>query len=600
MIQQLIARFGGTPALILKLVFLGLVNAMMIWAIPTMISNESFVLLAVSVTATIALDFLMMTRRFIPAKYVVIGAIFLTAFQIIPIIYNISIAFTNYSTGNIGTQQEAIEAIVRDSVQESPNSTSYDLVPALDTTGNLVFILTPQIVEATAVDEGTDPITGDPATDEFGGDTVTADPATEEFGGDTATSDPATEEFGGDTVDASPDASALTSGTDDLNVAAVTPAGDLPPTYVGTSEGIDEVPPADVQRDEFDTVTSVTGFTPVPDSQLPSMDAEIADVAVPGPNGGVIKAQGYSTALELEPTLVYDPASDTFTSLDTGATYVNNGKGNYASPGDAEDYLLPGWRETVGFKNFASVFTDEQIRDPFFIVFVWTFVYAVLSVLLTFMVGLGLAIVLNKPRMRGQRIYRALLVLPYAVPAFLSLLVWAGLLNDDFGALNEVTGWDIPWLFDPFWAKVSVILVNVWLGFPYMFLVSTGALQAIPSELQEAARVDGARSFQVWRLVNMPLLLVALTPLLIASFAFNFNNFNGIFLLTGGGPAMDGSEVAGATDILISYTYKIAFAAGEGNDYGLASAISIYIFLIVGTISAVSFSRSKALREERA
>jgi arabinogalactan oligomer/maltooligosaccharide transport system permease protein len=132
-----------------------------------------------------------------------------------------------------------------------------------------------------------------------------------------------------------------------------------------------------------------------------------------------------------------------------------------------------------------------------------------------------------------------------------------------------------------------------------MFLVSTGALQAIPAELQEAARVDGARNFQVFRLVNLPLLLVALTPLLIASFAFNFNNFNNIYLLTGGGPTMEGSEVAGATDILISYTYKIAFAAGEGNDYGLAAAISILIFMIVGTISAISFSRSKAMREER-
>jgi len=600
-IQRLIARFGGTPALILKMVFLGLVNAMMIWAIPTMIANESWVLMAVSVTATLALDFLMLSRRFIPAKYVVIGAIFLTAFQIIPIIYNVSIAFTNYSTGNIGTQDEAIEAIVRDSVEESPNSASYDLVPALNATGDLVFILTPQVVEGPAVDQGTDEVATDPNTEEFGGDAASQDAAaTEEFGGDAASQDAAaTEEFGGDTVEASPDASALTSGTEDLNVPAVSPSGDLPPTYIGTNQGIDEVLPADVQRDEFGTVISVTGFTNVPDADLPSMDAEIAAMTVPGPNGGVIKAQGYSTALELQPTLVYDPATDTFTSLGTGVTYVNNGQGNYANATNAEDYLLPGWRETVGFKNFTSVFTDEQIRDPFFIVFVWTFTYAVLSVLLTFIVGLGLAIVLNKPRMRGQRVYRALLVLPYAVPAFLSILVWAGLLNDDFGALNQITGWDIPWLFDPFWAKVSVILVNVWLGFPYMFLVSTGALQAIPSELQEAARVDGARSFQVWRLVNMPLLLVALTPLLIASFAFNFNNFNGIYLLTGGGPAIDGSEVAGATDILISYTYKIAFAAGEGNDYGLASAISIYIFLIVGTISAISFSRSKAMREER-
>ena len=146
--------------------------------------------------------------------------------------------------------------------------------------------------------------------------------------------------------------------------------------------------------------------------------------------------------------------------------YVDNGEGSFANPDNPEDYLVPGWREFVGLDNFASVFTDEQIRDPFISVFVWTFVYAVLSVLLTFVLGLGLAITLNKPGMKGQRVYRSILIVPYAVPAFLSILVWAGLLNDDFGAINVTFGLDIPWLFDPFWAKVSVLLVNLWLGFP--------------------------------------------------------------------------------------------------------------------------------------
>lgn len=555
----------------MKLLFLAVVNALTIWALPTMISNQSWLLLAFMVVATVALDALFLGSRFIPAKYVIIGAIFLTAFQIIPIIFNVSIAFTNYSTGNIGSKPDAIATIVRDSASESENSTSYDMIPAVNSGGELVLILTPQVL--------LDETQSAAATD-----TEAADPNTTEFGGD----------------EASPSASAdLTSGTDDLNVPTDAEAANLPPTYIGTSIGLDEVPISDVQRDDFGTVVSVTGYANVPDSELPAIDEQLAGFETPGPEGGVITPQGYSTAVELTPTLIYDPGADTFTSVETGVVYVDDGSGNFANPANAEDDLVPGWRETVGFSNFASVFTDEQIRDPFISVFIWTFVYAILSVLITFAVGLGLAVVLNKERMRGQRVYRALLVLPYAVPAFLSLLVWAGILNDDFGALNSVTGWSVPWLFDPFWARVSVILVNVWLGFPYMFLVSTGALQAIPSELQEAARVDGARSSQVWRLVNMPLLLIALAPLLIASFAFNFNNFNGIFLLTGGGPAMDNSEVAGATDILISYTYKIAFSAGEGNDYGLASAISIYIFLIVGTISAISFSRSRALREDR-
>jgi arabinogalactan oligomer/maltooligosaccharide transport system permease protein len=185
--------------------------------------------------------------------------------------------------------------------------------------------------------------------------------------------------------------------------------------------------------------------------------------------------------------------------------------------------------------------------------------------------GLGLALTLNK-KMRGQRIYRSLLVIPYAMPAFLSVLIWGGLLNDDYGLINRLFNSHIPWLFDPFWAKVSVLMVNLWLGFPYMFLVTTGALQSIPAEL-----------------------MVSVSPLLIASFAYNFNNFGSIYLLTGGGPAMNGSDVAGSTDILISYTYKLAFAVGKGENYGIASTVSIFIFVIVASISAISFRRTRAL-----
>jgi arabinogalactan oligomer/maltooligosaccharide transport system permease protein len=347
-------------------------------------------------------------------------------------------------------------------------------------------------------------------------------------------------------------------------------------------------------------VVGVTGYTPVPEADLPDLDAQLADIKVPGPTGGYIVAQGLNMAVELTPVVTYDAAKDQFTNVDTGVVYSDNGEGSFVDPNNPDDELLPGWKTGIGWENFTRIINDPDVRGPFFFVFIWTFIYAFLTVLLTFFLGLGLAMTLNRPGMKGQRVYRSLLIIPYAVPAFLSVLVWAGLLNDDFGAINSMFHISIPWLFDPTWAKVSCLLVNLWLGLPYMFLISTGALQAIPSELQEAAKVDGAKNWQVFKLVNLPLLLIALTPLLVASFAFNFNNFNNIWLLTGGGPAMDGSNVAGATDILISYTYKIAFSAGKGNDFGLASAISIIIFLIVGTISAISFARSKALKEDRA
>jgi ABC-type sugar transport system permease subunit len=237
------------------------------------------------------------------------------------------------------------------------------------------------------------------------------------------------------------------------------------------------------------------------------------------------------------------------------------------------------------------------VRQPFVRVLVWTIVFAVSTVLISFAVGLFLAIALDKKGMRFQRIYRALIVIPWAIPGFLSLLVWQGLLNDQFGVVNRIFHINVPWLFDANWAKVSCILVSAWLTVPYFFLVSMGALQSIPEELTEAGRVDGGGPFQLFRRVTLPLLLIAVAPLLIASFAFNFNNFNNIYLLTKGGPPQANSSVAGSTDILISYTYKIAIATGKGNDYGLACAVSIIIFVIVAVISGISFSRTRVLED---
>src|SRR5262249_3711332 len=136
----------------------------------------------------------------------------------------------------------------------------------------------------------------------------------------------------------------------------------------------------------------------------------------------------------------------------------------------------------------------------------------------------------------------------------------------------------------------------VWLTYPYMFLVSTGALQAIPADLTEAASVDGARPFHAFRTITFPLLMVALAPLLISSFAFNFNNFGAIYLTSEGAPFPPENPQAGATDLLITYTYRIAFG-GQGAQYGLAAAISIFIFLIVAVVSIIGFRKSQVLEE---
>ena len=139
------------------------------------------------------------------------------------------------------------------------------------------------------------------------------------------------------------------------------------------------------------------------------------------------------------------------------------------------------------------------------------------------------------------------------------LLLWRDMFNTDFGLINKLFGLNIDWFGNPWAARAAVLIVQLWMGYPYMFLVCTGALQAIPADLTEAAGVDGAKPFYAFRTITFPLLLVAVAPLLIATFAFNFNNFGAIFLVSGGGPFPADNPTVGATDLLISYTYRLAF-----------------------------------------
>jgi arabinogalactan oligomer/maltooligosaccharide transport system permease protein len=363
-------------------------------------------------------------------------------------------------------------------------------------------------------------------------------------------------------------------------------------TFVGTRESLKPLAKDDVTAGA-DGITGATGYTLVKGNELFTLDRQLSSYTIPTSGSAAIRPEGLDSAVELQPSLRFDKQGDRFVRIADGVVFKDNHKGSYIAASGEE--LEPGWKANVGFDNFSRIIHSPLIRKPFLRVFVWTFVFAALAVLLSFAMGLFLAVALDKQGMRFQKMYRSLLIMPYAIPGFLSLLVWQGLLNDDFGVVNRVFHTNIPWLFDGTWAKVSVIMVSIWLTFPYFFLVSMGALQSIPSELREAARVDGGGAWQVFRKVTLPLLLIVVGPLIIASFAFNFNNFGNIYLLTGGGPATNDQTTAGATDILISYTYKLAFASGKGQDYGLAAAIALIIFFIVASISAFTFWKSKAL-----
>ncbi len=238
----------------------------------------------------------------------------------------------------------------------------------------------------------------------------------------------------------------------------------------------------------------------------------------------------------------------------------------------------------VGLRNFITILSGDEVRE-FARVLAWTLVWAGGSVVLSIGMGLFLAMGLNKPEIRFRNLYRTLFIVPWAIPAFISVLMWQGLLNSNEGAINVLTGLNIRWLDDPFWAKISVLVVNVWLGFPFMMTVCLGALQSIPKELYESASVDGAPATKQFFNITLPMIRSAMLPVLISSFAFNFNQFTAIYLLTKGGPAVKGSA-AGATDILITYSYKLAFGLYQ---YGMACAYAIIIFLIVASLSGVNF-----------
>jgi arabinogalactan oligomer/maltooligosaccharide transport system permease protein len=505
-------RPSFTAGWILKILFLGAINSLAIYGVTQMWSQRWWPGIVIVVILTFVLDWAYLSKRAIPAKYLVPGTIFAVLFQIIPILYTGYIGFTNFSTSNRLTEAQAIDQITS-RVSNVPGSLQYSLqvVAADEGAGELAFFLT------------------------------------------------------------DPDGNHFLGTADELR-----PVADAPVDEAGKLTG-----PVDGY--------SALNLRDVADRQDEIVDFEVvADV-------GVIRFVSATTAAVYEPLFTYDEATGTLTNNETGVTYTK-AEGRFVS---AEgESINPGWQTFIGWRNFTRVLTSDAIRGPFLRVFIWNYVFAILSVVFTFIIGLGLAVALNHKTLRGKRLYRSLLIIPYALPSFMTALIWAGMLNQQFGVINDMFHANIPWLRDPTWAKVSLLLVNTWLGFPYMFLITTGALQAMPEELKEAAAIDGATSRQAFRKVTFPLLMVAVAPLLISSFAFNFNNFNIIYMVNGGGPPIEGALTpAGHTDILISYTYRLAFEGGRGAQWGFASAIAILIFLMVAAISAVSFRRTRALEE---
>lgn len=377
------AFFAGTNGIIAKFVLLGAFNAVVVWAATVLATNGKWPALLVMAAAAAAIDaiYLIPSKRTFPLKFLIPGTVFLIAFTVIPIIYTVNIAFTNYSIGHVLSKSEAIEQIQINSLAQPANGKTYNLSPALDKDGNLVLLLV---------------------------DADTAKP------------------------------------------------------YVGTTEGLTPLAPADVEE-SAGTITAAKGYKLVKGAALFALDTELANFRVPLPGATAIHPEGIDNAVQLKPTLRYDAKTGEFIRISDGVVFNDDGRGSFAAPNGKA--LEPGWKTYVGFTQFSRIIHDPLIRNPFLRVLLWTIAFALFTVLLSFALGLFLAITLQK-KFRGQRMYRIIIILPYAIPAFLTILVWAGLFNDKYGIINSVFHLNIPWLFDPWWARVSILIVSVWLTFP--------------------------------------------------------------------------------------------------------------------------------------
>ncbi|MFW1684736.1 ABC transporter permease subunit [Vibrio parahaemolyticus] len=253
----------------------------------------------------------------------------------------------------------------------------------------------------------------------------------------------------------------------------------------------------------------------------------------------------------------------------------------------------------VGLKNFFNIFQINLWRNTFIDVLQWTVVWTLVASTLQCTVGVLLAILVNQKDLKFKPLIRTIFILPWAVPGFVTILIFTGMFNDSFGVINNVIldffGIEPKaWLTDPFWTKVALIMIQTWLGFPFVFAMTTGVLQAIPNDLYEAATMDGASKLQQLRTITLPLVLYSIAPILITQYTFNFNNFNIIYLFNNGGPAVIGSN-AGGTDILVSWIYKLTMSSSQ---YGIASAITLLLSIFVVGIALWQFRMTKSFKEE--
>ncbi len=503
---------------LVKIIILSILDALAVWSATILFIERKYIFLAVLVIITAIINYVYLSKKAYPLRYILPGTFFMILLVVYPIIYTVYVSFTNYGTGNILTKDQVVDQIEnRYYLPENTRDFSYE-----------AFKL-----------------------------------------------------------------------PDERKYAILLQDGDR--YYLIINQTVEEVTRNDsrfVDLDGDGRIDEINDYERLARADLLKNLSTLQNIEIPFDNN-IIKMRSLNVFSLYRQQYQYIESEDKILDLKNDVSYFPI-EGSYTSQNGEE--LLPGYRTVLGWDNYIRLLTDDRVSGPFLRVFIWTFEWAILSVLTTFALGLFMAILLNDNTLRFRNFYRVILILPYALPAFISVLIWRGLLNTEVGVVNQILQSlsldSIPWLQSIFWSRFALIVINLWLGFPYMMLISLGALQSISPDLYEAASIDGATGWQRFKHITLPLILVSLGPLLISSFAFNFNNFNVIYLFNEGGPPIVGAQTpAGGTDILISYTYRLSFESGRGSDFGLASSVSIIIFMITAAITWFNFKYTGALEE---
>ena len=276
---------------------------------------------------------------------------------------------------------------------------------------------------------------------------------------------------------------------------------------------------------------------------------------------------------------------------------------NYSSQHNGYTNTLFGWQ---GMDNFKQILSwsggGKNYSATFGEILVWTLIWAFFATFTNYFLGMMVAMLINKKGIKLKKLWRTVLVLSIAIPQFISLKYVSQMFDPTFGFINKIIqafgGKPVDFFGDqyhPWTARITVILINIWIGIPYLMLVTTGILMNIPADLYESANIDGATKWQQYTKITLPYMLFVTGPYLLTSFTGNMNNFNVIYLLTGGGPQVATMEKAGKTDLLITWLFNMAISEGE---YNLGAVIGILVFVIVAVISVVVYNLIPSTRNE--